>query len=110
MRLNMRRRLSRPAWGPPLPGARIRGCLRQFAPGGSKSETVVNPEPGPRWFRGSLRQFALGGRNSETVVNLEPGPRWIGGGLRQFGPAGSKSEAVVNPGPGPAGGRLSGLT
>eukprot|EP00969_Alexandrium_andersonii_P295945 13080415-Alexandrium_andersonii.AAC.1 len=37
---------------------------------------VVNLEPGPRWIRGSLRQFAPGGSNSETVVNVEPGPRW----------------------------------
>eukprot|EP00969_Alexandrium_andersonii_P010971 477608-Alexandrium_andersonii.AAC.1 len=53
----------------------MRGSLRQFAPGGSKSETFANLEPGPRLIGGRLRQFAPGGSKSDTVVNSRPGPR-----------------------------------
>eukprot|EP00969_Alexandrium_andersonii_P256576 11343081-Alexandrium_andersonii.AAC.1 len=60
---------------------------------GSRSETVVNLDPGLCCIGGSLRRLCRAGR-SPNAVNLEPGLCWMRGSLRQFGAGGLSSETV----------------
>eukprot|EP00969_Alexandrium_andersonii_P277794 12279567-Alexandrium_andersonii.AAC.1 len=52
----------------------MRGSQRQFVPGGSSSETVVNPEPQPAGFVETCGNSPRPGRTPKLSSILSPGP------------------------------------